>query len=323
VSRSNSQVGRHSRIFCSKDYVHFVIKEESSEDEGMYLYTYQLNGSSIGVDRFPKHTALGYYGLQKGFDFYSQTRIFYLTHVHGGSDISFDSIMLSKSTQLINLIGLHNNKFYGIRNDDLGNSTYSPTLVHIDSVTGDIIYEEQFISRTDTVKNEKANLCTMTDEYGILVSGRAVSNISYEVFEWIAQVHPATAEVKWDTLIPVLGHYGNENIFSSGERHFLTGRTNTIHELTVPKIGWTPSSTESVTEKKRSKIYPNPASNVLHLDIHNPQSKVMIYTIEGKLMEETRGDQKKLDISGYPSGMYFVSIIEPSDAIETIKIVKK
>jgi hypothetical protein len=49
----------------------------------------------------------------------------------------------------------------------------------------------------------------------------------------------------------------------------------------------------------------------------------MIYTIEGKLMKETRGDQKQLDISGYPSGMYFVSIIEPSDAIETFKIVKK
>ncbi|MDR9398516.1 MAG: T9SS type A sorting domain-containing protein, partial [Salibacter sp.] len=78
-----------------------------------------------------------------------------------------------------------------------------------------------------------------------------------------------------------------------------------------------------VTEKKRSKIYPNPASNVLHLEIHNPRSKVMIYTIEGKLMEEIKGDQKHLDISGYPSGMYFVSVIEPNDTIETFKIVKK
>jgi hypothetical protein len=82
------------------------------------------------------------------------------------------------------------------------------------------------------------------------------------------------------------------------------------------------ASKQEQTERS-NRVYPNPAKDQLQFDIVNPQSKVMIYTIEGKLMKETRGDQKQLDISGYPSGMYFVSVIEPNDTIETFKIVKK
>jgi hypothetical protein len=83
------------------------------------------------------------------------------------------------------------------------------------------------------------------------------------------------------------------------------------------------TASKEAGKERSNRVYPNPAKDQLQFDIVNPQSKVMIYTIEGKLMEETRGDQKQLDISGYPSGMYFVSVIEPNDTIETFKIVKK
>ncbi|MDR9398659.1 MAG: T9SS type A sorting domain-containing protein [Salibacter sp.] len=335
VSRSNSQVGRHSRIFCSQDYVHFIIDAESSQNKGTYLHTFNFNGGGYDLYRLPKNTGIGYYGLIKRGLFYSHSIVNpntpneqnFISEVRMiNNEIDLDSIVMLSKPNFMNIIGLHNNKFYGIRNDDLGNNTYSPTLVHIDSVTGDIIYDEHFRPRPDTVKNGGVNICTMTDEYGILVSGGTITNNSQNVdgYKWFAQIDPSTAEVLWDTLIITLGTYGIDYILSSGERHFTIGKySNSIHELTVPKIGWTPSSTERVTEKKKSKIYPNPASNVLHLEIHNPQSKVMIYTIEGKLMKETRGDQKQLDISGYPSGMYFVSVIEPNNKIETFKIVKE
>ena len=80
---------------------------------------------------------------------------------------------------------------------------------------------------------------------------------------------------------------------------------------------------EGLERQKTNKVYPNPTKDILYFEIVNMNSRILVYTIEGRLMEEVKGDTKQLNISGYSPGLYFVTIISPGSKLETFKIVKQ
>ncbi|MDR9398660.1 MAG: hypothetical protein RI562_06325, partial [Salibacter sp.] len=146
---SNSQVGKYSKMLYANNGLILTVESDISDDDYLYFQFNPTNGDKLNSKIIQKPLRVGHTGFRKRdkiynhmfighYPNYSQNQI----EIIGGEadSLIFDSINISNPTYFINLIGLHNNKFYGIRNDDLGNNTYSPTLVHIDSVTGDIIY---------------------------------------------------------------------------------------------------------------------------------------------------------------------------------------
>ncbi|VBB48361.1 putative Alpha amylase catalytic domain / Fn3-associated multi-domain protein [uncultured Paludibacter sp.] len=71
------------------------------------------------------------------------------------------------------------------------------------------------------------------------------------------------------------------------------------------------------------KIYPNPTSGILHLDLPETVNKVVISSVLGAKIKELEVMSKQIDISSYPSGMYFITISDNNGAVSTKPIMKK
>jgi aminopeptidase YwaD len=70
------------------------------------------------------------------------------------------------------------------------------------------------------------------------------------------------------------------------------------------------------------KIYPNPASTILNIDIANAdQSKISIMNYLGQT-NFTTTNQKQIDITNFTSGLYFITI-EFGHKIFTQKFIKQ
>jgi hypothetical protein len=56
------------------------------------------------------------------------------------------------------------------------------------------------------------------------------------------------------------------------------------------------------------KLYPNPVSNVLHIETNQPDviSEVKIYSVQGTLLMQTKGNN--IDVALLPNGMYIVEV---------------
>lgn len=72
---------------------------------------------------------------------------------------------------------------------------------------------------------------------------------------------------------------------------------------------------------KKSSIYPNPTRNFININSSATVSKVLIYNIDGKkLQEET---SSKVDLSQLPSGNYLLKIEFADGRSETQKVIKQ
>lgn len=75
------------------------------------------------------------------------------------------------------------------------------------------------------------------------------------------------------------------------------------------------------------KIYPNPASNQLHVDLTDHQDvTISIYSVEGLLLEQhqVKNENKEvfnLDISKYKSGIYILNIMDSSGLKKAARVV--
>ncbi len=80
------------------------------------------------------------------------------------------------------------------------------------------------------------------------------------------------------------------------------------------------SNTVGLEENKTGEIhlYPNPVSNVLHLNLTTPQ-KVSVYTLNGALIEEFEKVQATLDISHLSAGTYVLVVGEDAQRLKFIK----
>lgn len=80
-----------------------------------------------------------------------------------------------------------------------------------------------------------------------------------------------------------------------------------------------------IEPKANVKVYPNPVSSELHIDMPVENSVVYIYNLSGKLEFTTRLKQKQniVNISYLPTAMYIMRIVDSNNKAETFKIIKK
>ena len=84
-------------------------------------------------------------------------------------------------------------------------------------------------------------------------------------------------------------------------------------------------STQEVSKSSIS-IFPNPVSDLLTIKIdHNKNIEVHITDVTGKaiLKDKVSSSSKTINFSNNPSGVYYISILENNQIIETKKIIKK
>lgn len=84
----------------------------------------------------------------------------------------------------------------------------------------------------------------------------------------------------------------------------------------------------SITQSENPSInfpYPNPVTDVLHLQLSNPQSTQIVLYSNFKKVMKTQGfinvEEISFDMSEFPSGMYFLSIVTRSSR-KTFKLFK-
>lgn len=70
------------------------------------------------------------------------------------------------------------------------------------------------------------------------------------------------------------------------------------------------SSAEWVENKNRLAIYPNPATNLVHLASDKPIRRIELYDVTGALLYESgfSAHEGELDISFLPQGIYILKV---------------
>lgn len=70
-------------------------------------------------------------------------------------------------------------------------------------------------------------------------------------------------------------------------------------------------------------VYPNPATTSITIksDQQSTKSTYRLLNIDGKLIHEGNVFQSNVDVSNLPRGIYFLSILEDGEIIETKSIV--
>lgn len=95
-----------------------------------------------------------------------------------------------------------------------------------------------------------------------------------------------------------------------------------LWELINTKFGSTASVDSNLKEKLT--FHPNPANNIINIsNVENIQfSKISIYNVLGKLINNVDVKKEIIDISNLSNGMYFIKITDKSGQQETFKIIK-
>lgn len=71
----------------------------------------------------------------------------------------------------------------------------------------------------------------------------------------------------------------------------------------------------------KAVLYPNPVTNILNIFSNSTIDKVLIYNLNGELVQDIKGDVKSIDMNNLCSGNYFLQIISNA-TIVTKKIIK-
>ncbi len=80
------------------------------------------------------------------------------------------------------------------------------------------------------------------------------------------------------------------------------------------------ASSETSANQAQIKVYPNPVSDVLHIENKNLKSAAL-YSMDGKKLMETQSSE--LNVSSLPKGVYMVRLVTSEDKILSKKVIKK
>ena len=115
----------------------------------------------------------------------------------------------------------------------------------------------------------------------------SLSEVSYEIYDW------------------------NDNLIAASYDY------PTVGAITDFEMNCDP---DDVAELKQTQVlYPNPATDRFIVEGHVKEVKV--FNTLGQLMHQ--GTENTVEVSAWPEGMYFVSIVDENDAVSTVKLLKR
>jgi hypothetical protein len=99
----------------------------------------------------------------------------------------------------------------------------------------------------------------------------------------------------------------------------LAGCTVNSSCITVSTLG-----TESFAFNSKLSVYPNPSSDVFSIN-SDTRGTIVVYDLIGKIIKSENIDLgiTKLDLSKYPSGLYFMKVTNDSNQTKTMKLIKQ
>ncbi|MCX8080260.1 MAG: T9SS type A sorting domain-containing protein [Bacteroidia bacterium] len=127
--------------------------------------------------------------------------------------------------------------------------------------------------------------------------------------------------------------YNSNELYMSGEFDYFRYSTNTVTTALIAsgkiaRVSYT-TITTSLSEpvissvNSKIKIYPNPTSANLYLDLNETEDEILnseIYDINGKLILKSDADEHC--ISDFKNGMYLIKVYTKKDKIYTTKFIK-
>ena len=195
-----------------------------------------------------------------------------------------------------------------------------PELYHncdgecINDADGDGVCDEEEIDGcTDFFACNYQEIATDDDGSCIVIT----ADIFYNQVENILTVETLhdSLEITWlyyDSVIP-FEHNDTLHLLEDGVYGVLLydpindcGTTDTVH-INVVGI--------SDPFEQAFKLYPNPASDYLHIELQH-EARVTIFNTLGKLMYQTRTQENTIPVSKFPNGLYFLRV-EDGNIIET------
>jgi len=129
----------------------------------------------------------------------------------------------------------------------------------------------------------------------------------------------ANNSIVWSTTFPNVA-FTSFGIDFQNELYVASSQNGTIYKITAPN-----ANQEDIDNQKQIKIYPNPATNMLFIEVKNHENLTAEFiTIEGRIVLDTNvNSDKSIDVSSLKSGVYFVTLKSNETKIYTQKIVIK
>jgi alpha-tubulin suppressor-like RCC1 family protein len=116
--------------------------------------------------------------------------------------------------------------------------------------------------------------------------------------------------------------WGRNNKGQAGNGASTTSLIST--PMAVPTVGCVTTSSDDIQQKEFIKIFPNPASNVLHILTANGSliKQVQILTMDGKVVYQHEGSINEININHLASGLYMLDV-NLGQVSSPIKFVKE
>ena len=104
-----------------------------------------------------------------------------------------------------------------------------------------------------------------------------------------------------------------------GDYLYLTGPGGRVYQYSLELLS---ASEAAVNKKANVQIYPNPATDYVHVNSKIKVNEIRLIDISGKMLKSVK-DTTQIGIAEYQSGMYFVEIIYGDNTKQVTKIIKK
>lgn len=147
------------------------------------------------------------------------------------------------------------------------------------------------------------------------VNVNAPLGYEYHVYMYVNGVQESFATFTFDPITPDAGYIGK---FNASNSQAFTGKIDdvgiwnkvlTAQEITDLYNGSLPTLTSGINSKNidHPNIYPNPANEVVYLSFSN-ECKFDVFNLIGdKINSHSGSNYYELDITNYPSGVYFIT----------------
>jgi hypothetical protein len=299
-----------TKFQCTSDLITSLDLSNNTLLKTVDIYCPQL--TSLDLSNLVNLKTLSYIGRMPTIDLSDAVNLLTLTCIGASGSYSYPeenrltSIDLSNQSKLINLNLTGNN----LTSLDLSNC---PNLEYI------YIAQNKLSSlNINNVNYVKHFFC----EDNLLVSLNVNSMFNLQIFSCKDNLLNSLS-TKNNIIEDTIDFSGNPNLESiccdADEQVYMQNQCNLNDNATTVVVS--DCGTESATSSKIA-MYPNPASDVLHLSSTKKINKVEVYALNGLKVISNSEVGDSIDLKELQSGMYFVKIYE-DDGEKNMKFIKR